>query len=515
MHRASLITFLLIVALFISARLWRLSAACLWFDEIFSVHAARHTWGEMLRFVAADIIHPPMFYGLLKLWISVGGESVLWLRLLPAILSIVSIIPFLLLARELRFRQGDVNLALLLLAVNGYLIKYAQEVRMYSLLLFLSLCSFWLFLRLINQTRLIRSDLILLGLINLLLVYTHYAGWFVVLFQVVAVAIWQRRVLKSFLLSVAIILAAYVPWIYQVMVYAEPGKGLAQNIGWVTQPRLIDLVQYFVLLNRPFLFSQSSADLVYFRVSAFLALLIIGFPLLLFFWRFIPERVEGDGPPRRSIWILLLFCLGPLLLALGLSWLLPYSVWGTRHLIAVSPLYAILVALALRQLRPHWIRLTANIALACWIALTAVVVMPRQQTFIWCAWEGLAGTMMSSEYNKQQVVPVYAFEDLNAYHLWFYFDSVNAKNFRVFVVKGDTGVAENPAYFLPRRFSDLRTVDVSEITGERVWIAFRAGTWDESQPPLTLLKNAGYRMVAFKKLEAQGQQAYLVELQQN
>ena len=293
MGRASLVIFLLIVALFIAARLWRLSAACLWFDEIFSVHAARHTWAEMLRFVAADIIHPPLFYALLKLWISVGGESVLWLRLLPAILSIVSIIPFLLLAKELRLRQAEINLALLLLAVNGYLIKYAQEVRMYSLLLFLSLCSCWLFFRLINRATPIRSDFILLGIVNLLLVYTHYAGWFVVVFQLVAVGIWQRRVLTKFLLNVAVIVAAYVPWIYMVMVFAEPGKGLAQNIGWVTRPRLIDLVQYFVLLNRPFLFSQSSVDVVYFRVNAFLALLIVGFPLLLFIWRFIQEKVEG------------------------------------------------------------------------------------------------------------------------------------------------------------------------------------------------------------------------------
>ena len=48
-------------------------------------------------------------------------------------------------------RLPRVNLALLLLAVNGYLIKYAQEVRMYSLLFFLSLCSLWLFFRFFNR----------------------------------------------------------------------------------------------------------------------------------------------------------------------------------------------------------------------------------------------------------------------------------------------------------------------------------------------------------------------------
>ena len=35
------------------------------------------------------------------------------------------------------------------MAVNGYLIKYAQEVRMYSLLLFFTVCSLWLFIKFI------------------------------------------------------------------------------------------------------------------------------------------------------------------------------------------------------------------------------------------------------------------------------------------------------------------------------------------------------------------------------
>ena len=34
-----------LTALYVAARLWRLTASCLWFDEIFSVHAARHPWG--------------------------------------------------------------------------------------------------------------------------------------------------------------------------------------------------------------------------------------------------------------------------------------------------------------------------------------------------------------------------------------------------------------------------------------------------------------------------------------
>jgi len=50
-----------LVCLYAAARLWRLTAACLWFDEIFGVHTARHAWGDLWRFVAADLIHTPLF----------------------------------------------------------------------------------------------------------------------------------------------------------------------------------------------------------------------------------------------------------------------------------------------------------------------------------------------------------------------------------------------------------------------------------------------------------------------
>src|ERR671939_103762 len=145
--RRQLILTALLVALYVAARLWHLTATCLWFDEIFSVHAARHTWGMLWSFAAADLIHPPLFYALLKLWAAAGGESLLWLRLFPALTSLLTLVPFFLLA---------------------------QELRMYSLLLLLTLASLWLLAKLLNSGRAAPKVLLALGLVNLLLVYTHY-----------------------------------------------------------------------------------------------------------------------------------------------------------------------------------------------------------------------------------------------------------------------------------------------------------------------------------------------------
>src|SRR5687768_1422948 len=86
--------FLLVIGAYVALRFWRLTDSCLWFDEIFSVHAAGHAWDSILNFVALDLIHPPLFYVLLKLWIGMVGEGLLWLRLFPVVFSVIAIVPF-------------------------------------------------------------------------------------------------------------------------------------------------------------------------------------------------------------------------------------------------------------------------------------------------------------------------------------------------------------------------------------------------------------------------------------
>lgn len=507
--------FALICALFIGARLWRLTSSCLWFDEIFSVHAARHSWSNLLYFVAADIIHPPFFYVLLKIWIGLGGESVSWLRSLPVIFGIASILPFTLLCRELKLKTAEINLALLLLAVNGYLIKYAQEVRMYSLLFFLSLCSIWLFFRLFNrgddEEERGKKTLAALCLINLVLVYTHYAGWLVVGLEAVVLLLWQRRRLAHFLFTIGLLLVAYLPWVYEVIKvagHADSGRGIGQNIGWVTRPGLFDLAQYFVLLNRPFLFVQSSTDTGFNLVMAAIAFILFGLPLLALFLD--PKNKE---PKDVRIYALIVFFLAPVILAFVLSWVSPYSVWGTRHLSIAAGPYAILAAVALRRLQPHWIRITVLAVLGSWLLLSAAVFLfSRPPNFIWCSWQQLAAQMSAAESNSSGPVQVYAYEDLVAYHLWFALESPDNKRFKVAAVKNVPGITEDPAYFLPRAFTGIAVQKTPALAGDKVWVAFRSNQWDETRPPLDGIKGSGYQVGRSVTVKAQGQQAFLVEL---
>jgi hypothetical protein len=518
----------LLVCLYAAARMRRLTAACLWFDEIFSVHAARHAWGALWRFAAADLIHPPLFYALLKLWVAAGGESLLWLRLFPALASIAAVVPLLLLARELRLGAAATNAALLVAAANGYLIKYAQEVRMYGLLLLLTLTSLWLFARLTNSGGRARATLCALAFVNLLLVYTHYYGWLVVVCEAAYLGFRDRRRLRGFLFVVTALVAAYAPWAWACARAAGAGGGLAQNIGWIERPGAGDLVQLFVSFNAPFYFRQSTAEPAYARGGALLGLLLVGVPVVALLVggarrRRAAEKEsgkdEGRAEPLRPLpgsvegaaTFLLVFAAVPAALAFAASYVLPHSVWGARHLMVAAGPYALLAGLALGSLRPAWWRAGALLLLCCWFgAVGALNLVRREGTFVWCAWEGLAASA-ARDAARGEPADLYAFEDLIAYHLWFALERGGAAGrFRVVSVKGVPGVAEDPAYFLPRDFDGVAVRGADALRGESFWAAFRDAEWDESRQPLKLITERGYRAEHVYETAAQGQRAFLV-----
>jgi hypothetical protein len=543
----------LLFALFVGVRLWRLDASCLWFDEVFSVHAARHGWGELLDFVALDLIHPPLFYLLLKVWMALvgGGESVWWLRLFPLLTQATAIVPLLLLGREVGLRRGGVmRLALLLLAVNGYLIQHAQGLRMYSLLLLFALCSLWLFAR-FSDAKAGRGAGALAALfaVNLLLVYTHYFGWLLVGLESLFVAIWRREKLKVFVVSLVALGVCFSPWMWLVLRAAGAGEELlAQNIGWQARPRLTDIFHPFLLLHEPFRFRRNTYEPLVLRVDVWLTVALFVPPFLALGWRAVRRsrrlgaqlskdettREEAAGSDagglataataaaaagseagrRSGLTFLLFFSLAPVVVAFVLGRALPQSIWGTRHLIIIAPVYLLLASAAFVSLRrPVWLAVSLKLLLACWLTLAAMIwLMRRHAPPVWCAWETLAQRVVEADANAPGEVRIYAAEDLVAYHLWYGTSLTGDKRFRVAAVKNLPGLLEDRAYFLPRGFDEVAAVDASAaaMREERFWVAFRDTSWNTEHPLLRLLAERGYEVEPHFEVAASGQKAFLV-----
>lgn len=498
--------FIATLLLFVAARLWRLTSTCLWFDEIFSVHAARHNWSELIKFVAADLVHPPLFYALLKFWITLGGESLLWLRLFPVLFSVATIVPFWFLCRDLKLKPAETNLALLLMAVSRFQLGYAQEVRMYSPLLFFSVLSIWLFIRFLRSQKSPWQDLVALTAINLCLVYVHYYGWAVVAVEGLILLFWRRERLGRFLLSVAVLVLAFSPWVYALAVAPEGGPGLAQNLGWFTRPGWRDVQMYFVVMSEPFLFSQFRGERFYDPLAKLLVWLVFGLPLIVFCYRMIRGRRLQD----EEAW-LLMFAFGPVIGALVLSWILPYPVWGSRHLIICAVPYFILAAIAILRVPLTWLKSALLLVLAGWVSLAAAISLwTRAPEFTWCSWPQLVQQL--SPEDKSTATVFYAFEDLVAYHLWFSLSTGGEGKFKIIRIRGIEGLDEDPAFFLPRRFDDIEVRDQLQITDEHLWLAFRNKDWDQNRPPVSLLQQAGYRVQKVYRTSRQGEQSFLVEV---
>ncbi len=168
-----------VVALYAGMRLWRATDFALDGDEIFSVQLARDSWRELFAAAAQDAIHPPLLYVLLKLWIGIGGESLLSLRLFPVTATVLCLFPVFALCRDLKIPPAARNLAIAIVAVHPYALYYSQHLRMYSLLMLAGLLSAWRFERYLDRASV--RNLALLSAANLFLGYTQYYGWCVVL----------------------------------------------------------------------------------------------------------------------------------------------------------------------------------------------------------------------------------------------------------------------------------------------------------------------------------------------
>jgi len=453
-NRPMAVLFYLLAAVFIATRLWHLASYPLWLDEVISVEAVRLKWKDLLSWAVKDAVHPPLFYFLFKLWVSTGGETLAWLKLFPALTSFAAIVPFFLFCKELRLRAAEVNTALGLMAVNTYLIHYAQEIRMYSLLFLLSLCSLWLFARFVNgEDRRLRVSLLFAA--NLLLVYIHLFGWLVVLAEAVYVLLFERRKCLSFSVSVVALIIGFAPWVWLVVQGSVVGSHqMGSNLLWIERPNLITLASYYNGLHGPF---ES-------RRAAGLALLLFGFPVVLWIRRTLKGTNQGS---RRLLCGLGLFSFLPASVAFIASHLFRFSVFGDRYLIICAAPYLILISVAVfdiphRRLRPVCLSLILIWAVSSYVYQLAFI----EQRIDFSA---IVDTMLRSESAKSSRITLDMFEPYLASPIQYYLES--------------SGLRE--------RF-EIRSVEsTSALTGSHFWVAYRNTNerWKREPTPASFLKD--------------------------
>jgi hypothetical protein len=460
-----------VVALFLGMRLWRLTDFALDGDEIFSVQLARDNWRDLFAAAVQDAIHPPLLYVLLKLWIGIGGESLLWLRLFPVAASVLCLFPVFALYRDLKISPAARNLAIAIVAVHPYAMYYSQHLRMYCLLTLAALLSAWRFERYLDRTS-VRS-LALLSAANLLLGYTQYYGWCVVLLEFVYL-LWKSRARNAiaFLLATLPVAMLFAPWAWYAGKVLH-ARGLEQNLGWISKPTFGDLNWFWVDLTGLAEFHEGGTNGV-------LAILIL---FLLCYRRYSEPRVH---------WLMLLW-IAPAPIAFVVSQWLPQSIWGHRHLLFAIWPFALLFADAVWRM-PRLVSYTVTTAVGVWAFYAAAFHATDNRKL---PWDVLTLEMLDAEHSSAPRIPIYAIDPYLHYPFEFYLDCLKTGRGgplgpRLSSRHDAADLAAKAARFDPVKADNISQLD-SGKTSPYFWVAWTDSSWHEALTPPQMLERRGCR----------------------
>lgn len=204
-------------------RVHRIGEQRVWWDEGWSVWAARFPAADILRQTGHDV-HPPLYFELLHLWRLLSGDGEAGLRLLSAFLGTLTIALTYALGR--RMARGTLSpggatlagtLAALFLAVSRFAIAWSQEIRMYALASLLAVLAVWAARRMWQRRRPIDAALYVAaigaGLYTLYLFAPVWAAINVAWLWVWAHADDRRREFLRWVGLQAVAVALFLPWL--------------------------------------------------------------------------------------------------------------------------------------------------------------------------------------------------------------------------------------------------------------------------------------------------------------
>ena len=124
----------------------------MWLDETLSVWFASHTVPEMLQWVIRIDQHPPLYYLLLHYWMALYGDTAYDVRLLSVVFG-TGTIPIMYLTGKRMSGTVMGVAAAVILALSPFHVYFAQETRMYTLLMFNAAAAVYALVRLLTDSR--------------------------------------------------------------------------------------------------------------------------------------------------------------------------------------------------------------------------------------------------------------------------------------------------------------------------------------------------------------------------
>lgn len=400
----------LVLTLAAVLRLYQLSTESVWIDEMLSIDDANN-----FEFGIPYI--RPFYFMLLRGWMQLGSSDA-WLRGLSVLFGLGTVwFTYQLGCRMIGRSTGVV--AAFLASISPLFINHSQEIRMYSLISFLSIGGTLALSRAFEKPTYTSLGWWVLARIALLLTNSNNV---LLLLPDMVLAGWQfwhkRRWLLSFALGLGTIGVFFLPPLYvllwggasadfmenQVGDYSKPG--LTQIVGMLTQFTVYWPIRHLLESQQLELSNNqlSDASLVskVLSTQAFVLFFYAGVTLVLLGLLGISLLALRDRQRSERLSWLVIWALLPAAAMLGVSYL-KSSIWFPRYLMFIAPYFLILLAMGFMVLW-HWRR---QVAIAVALILLIAVgggLKDYYGTLYRNDWQGVAQLVSRNEQPNDVVV---------------------------------------------------------------------------------------------------------------
>lgn len=391
-----------------------------WLDEATQAQISQYALSRIWAGRSSDF-HPPLYYLFTHFW-QAYGQSEIWLRLPSVIFGVINVYLVYLLAKKISPDSKFIPwIAAIFMAINPYHIYYSQEYRSYSLLCLLGTFSmYFLFTR----------RFWLLVLTNVLIIYTHYSGIFLIITQLIYIAMYHRDWLPKYLQGLIITFLLFIPWLPQLQSQLQAGVGIDTYLpGW-RQVLSVSFLKAFPLI----IFKLTAGRITFISTLTYLTFIVFVLITVFFSFRFVALRRN----------FLITWALLPVLIMITVSFIFPQT--QPFRVIYVIPALMLIFAQAVSKFPKLFFTLFIYIFL---VGNLAYFTRPRLQREQW--FQSLSS--MKSQADNHSVIVVKFSEKFSPFG-WYAPD-----------LKVIAAIPEYPARTdqVSQRLSELKSSEISSV----------------------------------------------------